>query len=134
MDSGWSRDLVIAVAGALIGSVLMYLFSVGFRWTSETRKIAQEQRERDLADWTSGDPVRQQRVFNVHLFSVLKFFIIGSILIGTADVISYTEPNGLKGLYVYDYIAIVLSALGVAFFIATLAEILQFTQLLRSKP
>jgi hypothetical protein len=113
MDSGWSRDLVIAVAGALIGSMIMYLFSVGFRWTSKARKIAQEQRESDLADWKSGDPVKQQRVFGVYLFSVLKFFIIGSILIGTAEVISYTEPNGLKGLYIYDYIAVVLSALGV---------------------
>lgn len=124
---------MIAVAGALIGSMLLYLFQIGFRWSANARKSTKQQKESDLADWKSGDPVKQQRVFNVYLFSVLKFFIIGSILIGAADCISYTEPNGLKGLYIYDYAAIVLTALGVGFFIATLAEILQFTKLVRSK-
>jgi hypothetical protein len=134
MDQDWPKDLAIAVAGALIGSMLLYLFQVGFQWSANARKSTKQRRESDLADWKSGDPAKQQRVFNVYLFSVLKSFIIGNILIGTADFISYTEPNGLKGLYVYDYAAIVLTALGVGFFIATLAEILQFTKLVRSKP
>lgn len=132
MDNGWPRDLAIAVAGALIGSVLLYLFSIGFRWTANARKSTKQQRESDLADWNSGDFVKRQRVFNAHLFSVLKFFIIGNVLIGLADIVSYLTPND-PGHNPFDFLAVAFTALGVAFFIATLGEILQFTKLVRAK-
>jgi len=129
---GWVRDLVIAVAGALIGAVLLYLFSIGFQWTAKSRGIRRRQRDSDIVDWKSGDAVKRQRIFNAYLFSVLKFFIIGNILIGVATAFSDLEPNE-PGISNFDYITALMDAVGVVFYVATLGEILRFTKLIRSE-
>lgn len=127
---GFTRDLVIAVAGAVIGAVLVYLFSAGFRWTADSRRSRRQQRESDIADWKSGDASKRQKIFNMYLFSVLRLFIIGSILTGVATAVSDLEPNE-PGLNAVDFITATMDAIGVVFYAATLGEILQFTRLAR---
>ena len=83
-------------------------------------------------DWKSGDAVKRQRIFNAYLFSVLKFFIIGNILIGVATAFSDLEPNE-PGISNFDYITALMDAVGVVFYVATLGEILRFTKLIRSE-
>lgn len=127
----WVRDLVIAIAGAVIGAALVYLSSMGFRWTTKARAITAQRRNADIVDWNSGDFAKRQRVFNAYLFSVLRLFIIGNILIGIASVVSYLEPN-ILGITALDYVAAAISALGVVYFALTLGEILRFMNLVRS--
>jgi hypothetical protein len=131
---GWLRDLIIAVAGAVIGAALLAVFSAGFRWNAGARAARRQQRDLDAADWRSGDPVKRQRIFNTYLFSVLKFFIIGSILIGVANALADIEPTSHPVLTALDYIMAVMDALAVVFYLATLGEILQFTKLVRRHP
>jgi hypothetical protein len=127
---GSSRDLIIAIAGAVLGAAVVYLFSVGFQWTAKAREIRRQQRATDIADWKSGDAAKRQSIFNTYLFSVLKLFIIGSILTGVASEVSYLEPNE-PGLNNLDYVISLVHFTGVLFYAATLGEILQFTKLVR---
>jgi hypothetical protein len=97
---------------------------------TRARGARRQQRKRDIADWESGDPFKRQRIFNAYLFSVLKFFIIGSILVGVTTVMSDLEPNR-PGLNNFDYLDGTIDAIAVIFYVATLSEILQFTKLVR---
>lgn len=126
------RDLVIAIAGAVIGAALVYLSSVGFQWTAKARLSASKRRAADLEDWNSGDFVKRQRVFNVYLFAVLRLFIIANILIGIALVISYLQPND-PGTQRLDYVDSALCAFGVVYYCLTLGEILRFIKLTRPR-
>jgi hypothetical protein len=128
-----TRDLIIAVVGALVGALLVYLFSAGFQWTTKSRQAGRLQRSVDIADWQSGDQAKRQRVFGSYLFAVLKFFIIGSIIIGITTTVSDIEPNE-PGTNNIDYINAVLDAIAVLFYAATLGKILQFTKLTRENP
>lgn len=128
---GSSRDLIIAVAGAVLGAAVVYLFSIGFQWTAKAREIRRQQRANDIMDWKGGDAVKRQRIFNAYLFSVLKYFIVGSILIGLATGASQLEPNE-PGLQNLDYVISLVHFAGVMFYAATLGEILQFTKLMRT--
>lgn len=130
---GLTRDLIIAVVGALIGALLVYLISVGFQWTAKSRAASRQQRNIDIADWKGGDQAKRQKVFSSYLFAVLKFFIIGSIVIGITTTVSDLEPNQ-PGTNSLDYINAGLDFVAVLFYAATLGKILQFTKLLRENP
>jgi hypothetical protein len=127
---GLSRDLIIAITGAVIGAAVVYLFSIGFQWGAKARESRRQQRVSDIADWKSGDAAKRQTIFNAYLFSVLKLFIIGSILTGVASEVSYLEPND-PGINNLDYVVSLVHFIGVLFYAATLGEILQFTKLVR---
>jgi hypothetical protein len=122
---GLGRDLMVGVAGSVIGAVLISLFS----FTRATWRVA---RDREVSDWKSGDQLKRQRIFNFYLFSVLKYFIIGSILIGVASAISdldsTTKFDPLTNL---DYLIATLDGAGVLFYLATFSRILRFTKLLK---
>jgi hypothetical protein len=124
------RDLIIAVAGAIIWSVLQNVFSVGSRWMMGNREARRQLREQEMMEWRSGDALKRQRIYNSYLFSVLKFFIIASILIGITTVMSDLEPNQ-PGLNNFDYVDAVMDGVAVVFYLVTLTEILQFTRLVR---
>jgi hypothetical protein len=130
---GWLRDLIIAVAGALIGAALLSVSSASFEWTARSRAASGQQRELDILDWQSGDPVKRQRIFNTYLFSVLKFFIIASMLTCLTTAMSDLEPNE-PGLNNFDYIDAVIDGIAVIFYLATLVEIFRFTRLARQHP
>jgi hypothetical protein len=125
---GSSRDLIIAIVGAVIGAAVVYLFSIGFQWTAKAREIRRQQRTSDIADWKSGDAAKRQRIFNVYLFSVLRYFIIGSIITGVASAVSDLEPNE-PGINNLDYVISLVDFIGVLFYAATLGKILQLTNL-----
>ncbi|MFZ3311311.1 MAG: hypothetical protein WA280_18310 [Xanthobacteraceae bacterium] len=128
---GSLRDLTIAVVGAVIGTLVLTLCTAGFRWTAKSREARKKQRETDIADWKSGDTAKRQRVFYAYLFSVLKYFIVGSILIEVATAISDLEPNE-PGLNAFDYFTSLMDTVGALLYVITLVEILQFTRLMRS--
>jgi hypothetical protein len=127
------RDLVVAVVGGIIVTALNFFYSVGFQWTTRSRQVRRQQRDAEIADWKSGDTVKRQRLFNIYLFSVLKLFIIGNILTGIATALSDLEPNE-PGINNFDFILTAVDAIGVLFYFATFAKILQFTKLLRTHP
>jgi hypothetical protein len=130
MDS-FARDLGIGIAGALIGAVLLNFFSFGFRWTKVSREHRLRLRDQETADWASGDATKRQRIFNGYLFAVLRVFVLGNILIGIGTAISdinASKPEVLTGL---DYTIALIDSVGVVFYIATFAKIMQFTTLLR---
>jgi hypothetical protein len=106
-------------------------FSAGLQWTARSRSGRRAQREAEEADWRSGDPTKRQKLFNVYLFSVLKYFIIGSILIGVATAASDLEPTRPNEISNLDYLNFVADGIGVCFYGATLATILRFTRLMR---
>jgi hypothetical protein len=128
---GLTRDLVIATAGAVIGAALVYYSSVGFQLTTKARKAAQQRRRIDIEDWKSGDFSKRQRVFNVYLFSVLRLFIIGTILIQVGSVVGDLEPNE-RGIQSLDYVTATIDAFAVICFALTLGEILRFIKLVRA--
>jgi hypothetical protein len=121
------RDLIIAAAGAVVGAVLINVLS---QWTTRSRETRRQRTERELAEWQSADPLKRQRLFNAYLFSVLKFFIIGSILTVIGNVMSDLEPNQ-PGLSNFNYIDAVIDGAAALFYFATLVEILDFTKLVR---
>jgi len=128
----WSKELVIGIVGSLIGAAIVYLFSVGFEWTRKSREARQRIRAKELADWKSGSAVKRQTITNLYLFSVLKFFMIGSILMGVASAVADLEPNlPGPGLLSQDYVQEVLDIVSTIFYLATFAKIIQFTKLLR---
>lgn len=130
----WGRELLTGIAGAIIGPALIYLFSFGFKWTRQSREERQKLKATEIADWKSGDAVKRQRIFNLHLFSVLKFFIVGSTLIAVSSTISDFNAGGPnpKELGVLDYLAGALDTTGAIFYLATFAQILQFMKLLKA--
>ena len=134
MEADLVKDLIIAILGAVVGSVLVYFVSTGLQWTSKSRDVRRAQRDAEEADWRSGDPVKRQKLFNAYLFSVLKLFIIGSILIGVATAASTIEPYKPNEIGQLDYINFVADGIGVCFYVATLATILRFTRLVRQHP
>jgi hypothetical protein len=134
MDS-IARDLAIAIAGAIIGSLLIFVFSFGFRWTKQSRESRRRERESERKDWLSNDPSKRQRITNAYLFSVLKFFVMGSILIGVSSAISDLVPNDCKsGLESTDYIMEGFDIAAVISYLATFSKIWQYMRLLRQHP
>jgi hypothetical protein len=127
----WVMELMIGIAGSVIGAVLIYLFSFGFRWTKDSRELRLKIRKKELADWKSGSAVKRQTISNSYLFSVLKFFVIGSILTAIANSINDLEPSYLANSNSPDYIQGVLDTVAAIFYLATFAKIIQFTRLLR---
>jgi hypothetical protein len=133
MDS-LARDLAIGIAGAVIGAVLLNFFSFGFRWGKESRAARQRHRDEEIADWKSGDAAKRQKIFNHYLFAVLRVFMLGNVLIGVGNVIgdlNAGKPETLGGL---DYFIAMIDVVGVVFYIATFAKIMQFTALLKRHP
>ena len=129
---GWGRDLVVGVVGSLIGAVLISLFSFGFQLTKLSREKRRKLRGQEIEDWRSADLAKRQRIFNSYLFAVLKFFIIGSILIGVANAIGdLNVADKTSPLGTLDYMAELFDATGVLFYLATFSQILQFTPLLK---
>jgi hypothetical protein len=133
MDT-WGKELIVGIEGSLIGAAIVYLFSVGFQWTQKSREARQKVREKEIADWKSGSAVKRQTITNLYLFSVLKFFMIGSILMGVASAVGDLEPNlPGPGLLSEDYVQEVLDIVATIFYLATFAKIIQFTKLLRMR-
>jgi hypothetical protein len=130
---GLTRDLVVGIAGSVIGAAVVAIFSFGLRFTKASRESWRQFAEKETLDWRSGDSAKRQHISNSYLFSVLKFFIIGSILtgvsssIGDLSVVDKTVPLGAT-----DYISASLDIGGVVFYLATFAKILRFTRLLSS--
>lgn len=129
---GVARDLAIGIVGSLIGAVLTFLFSLGFRITRLSRERQIKLRDQEFIDWKSGDLLKRQVIFNKYIFSVLKFFIAGSIIIGVTnaagDLHNVTPGTPLQ---ISDYIFFVLDTVAVLFYLVTFSQILQFTRLLK---
>ena len=127
----WGKELIIGILGSLIGASIIYLASFGFQWTKESRKFRQKLREKELTDWKSGSAIKRQRISNSYLFSVVKYFLMGSILIAMSNVVYDLEPSYMAESKSPDYIQGTLDTLAVIFYLVTFAKIIQFTKLLR---
>jgi hypothetical protein len=130
---GFTRDLVVGITGSIIGAVVIALFSFGLRLTKTSRESWRQFSEKEMSDWKSGDSAKQQHISNSYLFSVLKFFIIGSILTGVSSSIGdLTVVDRAAPLGAVDYVNAILDIGGVIFYLATFARILRFAKLLNS--
>jgi hypothetical protein len=130
----WTKELMIGIVGSVIGAVVIYLFSFGFRWTKKSQEIRLKIRKQELADWKSGSAIKRQRISNSYLFSVLKFFVMGSILIGVSNTVADSITNNMTNLQSQNYVQVILDTMGVIFYLATFAKIIQFTKLLQMHP
>ena len=128
---GLTRDLFVGIAGSVIGAAVIASFSFGLKLTKASRESWRQRAEKETLDWRSGDSAKRQHISNSYLFSVLKFFIIGSILTGVSSsisdliVVDRTAPLGIV-----DYINATFDICGVIFYLAILSKILIFTRLL----
>lgn len=131
---GVARELATGVAGSLIGALLVFLFSLSLKITTSSRERQKKLKEQEIIDWKSGDLLKRQIIFNKYIFSVLKFFVIGSILIGVTNAAGdlYAVPRDAP-LRFTDYMFFVLDTIAVVFYFATFAQILEFTRLLRER-
>jgi hypothetical protein len=128
---GWVRDLIIAVAGSLIWAVLSAGSTFGVRLTKSSREYWRARRDKEKADWKSGDLIKRQRIFNGYLFTVLKYFMIGSISIAVSTAIGDLEVTDKTApLSTIDYINLLFDGMGIVFYLITLSRIVVFTRLL----
>jgi hypothetical protein len=126
------RELLIAVVGGLISAALIYAGSRGIRWTTKSRESRRQQRDAEEADWRSGDLAKRQQVFITYLISMLKSFMIGSVLLAVAKAGSDLEPTPQPGpADILDYLNSVADGIGACFYVAALVTILRFGKLMK---
>lgn len=127
-----TKDLAVAIVGAVIGAALVYLFSIGFRVTKESGEVRRAMRAKENDEWQSGDALKRQRIFNSYLFSVLRYFIVGNILIALATTMGDLDVRPQSApLTILDYVYATFDMAGVLFYLVTFSQILRFTKLLR---
>jgi hypothetical protein len=129
MDDRLIRDLVIGTAGSIIGAILLFLSTVGFRLTTVARDKLKQQREQEIRTWETGDSSTRQNITNDYLFAILKhmllanmFWVLGE---GLPDIVAVSVRS--EGLYLFLFAF--GRALSLFFFILGLGKALRYMKI-----
>jgi hypothetical protein len=121
-SANYSNELLIATAGAVLGAFIVALLGFGWRITQKSRTISREKWEEESSVWRETGMMLRLEITNVHLFQILRDFILGMILITTGMVLPRVFMN------------FVPSIAGLVFVFSSLIRIIRHARLMREYP
>jgi hypothetical protein len=124
--------VVVGVVSSLATALLIFIGNRGFELTSASRAQAKEKRRAEEEQWRTGQQAEKQEITNRYLFTILRFFFLGSLFASSPALLSPTYflyPSRLIAAGV-SLVSVCLGAIGLAFYFLAVGYTFRYKKLL----
>ncbi|MCG8073241.1 MAG: hypothetical protein N0C86_14805 [Candidatus Thiodiazotropha taylori] len=122
-----TRDLLIGVIGSVIGAALVFLGSVGWRFSKKAKKQLEQEKLEEERLWLSSDFQAKQSITNQYLFEILKYLLLGNICL-TLPALSWFVLEFALGAAM-NFLSFGTSSAALVFYYVGVGRVLRYMKL-----
>jgi hypothetical protein len=129
------RDIFIGTIGSIIGALIVFIATSGFRLNKRARERSRARRAAEEKCWREGGISQRQEITNEYLFNILKHMLLGNLFWAMGGMFaslfySFIWEASLWTRRINTLVGIT-NALGAFFFAIGLAWVLRYARLKR---
>ena len=133
-EQGGRLDGAMAIIWSVIGAAVFAFIQWLWRLGRVILKKNSLDREGDKKRWLEGDPATRQDITYKHLFIVLGYYLLGSLLLTIPTVAAFASTTSDEGARVYTTIISFMGGFAFASYVVALLWVVRYVRLRASRP
>lgn len=124
-----ARDLLVGAIGSVLGALFVFIGSQGWRVTKTARDRRKRLRAREEEQWRTRQIGIRQGISNVYLFDILKYLLLGNLLLAVPTMATWLDLTNELGFIVYRLVLSIGGGLAFACFFLGLGKASRYMRL-----